>query len=392
MDVRSADRPREIQVTVGATLFASFAPLPLLLTGGLAVLMRADLDFGAGAIGLAAAVFVAASAASAVPGGKLTERVGPRRAVYASAVMTAVCMLGIASLASSWLTLAGFLALGGFANGIAQPATNAMISRGVSEGHQGTAFGVKRSSFSFGEILSGLAVPLVAVDMGWRAAWVFAAIGLAVTAMILPKSASGGTAPAYSPEKSVPPRGPLVTLAIAGGFGIGAIAAMQIYFVESGVERGLSVGTAGALLAVGGGVGVVTRLGVGLMQDSRGGDVFVATVTLLGAGAIGFLLLGLGVGFVMVVVGTALAFGAGQGWTGLYMLGVVRMNPEAPGAATGRIEAGLSTGAVIGPIGFGLLIGAGLFSTAWILGSLSLLVAGLLVLFARRAISLRAAF
>ena len=71
----------EFRVTAAATLLASFATLPLFLTGGLAVLMRADLGFGIGAIGVAGAIFVASSAASSVPGGKLTERIGPRRAL-----------------------------------------------------------------------------------------------------------------------------------------------------------------------------------------------------------------------------------------------------------------------------------------------------------------------
>lgn len=376
----------EFRVTAAATLLASFATLPLFLTGGLAVLMRADLGFGIGAIGVAGAIFVASSAASSVPGGKLTERIGPRRALYAATVMNGTCMLGIAGIARSWIVLAVLLALGGAANGITQPATNALIARGVSDGRQGVAFGIKRSSFSVGEVLAGLAVPLVAVNVGWRTAWVLASVGLALSTWAVPKSPAPGPAEANAPRRHVPRRGPLLTLAIAGGFGIGAVGAIQLYFVEAIVSKGLTVSTAGVLLATGGAVGVGTKLAVGLAQDRRGGDVFLVTAFLLGVGAVGFVVVGLGVGLVTAAIGTALAFGAGQGWTGLYMLGVVRMNPEEPGDATGRIEAGMSTGAVIGPLGFGFLVAAGSFTMAWLVGAAALVIANALVLVSRRSI------
>ena len=114
--------------------------------------------------------------------------------------------------------------------------------------------------------------------------------------------------------------------------------------------------------------------------------MFLVTVFLLGVGAVDFVVVGLGVGLVTAAIGTALAFGAGQGWTGLYMLGVVRMNPEEPGDATGRIEAGMSTGAVIGPLGFGFLVAAGSFTMAWLVGAAALVIANALVLVSRRSI------
>ena len=386
MKVRS-ERFGEIWVMASATMVASFATLPLFLTGGLAVLMREDLGFGVSAVGLAGVVFVACSAVAAIPGGRLVERIGARRAAYVAGMMLAICMLGIAGVARSWSALAAFLALGGVASGIAQPATNALIAHEVSGKRQGFAFGVRRSSFSIGEVLAGLAVPLVAVNTGWRQAWFIAAIGLAISTISVPKSTARGTVQVTRVRGRVPVRGPLWTLAIAGGFAIGAIGAIQIYFVEASVARGLSVSTAGSLLAIGGAVGVAARLVVGWLQDRRGGDVFVSTVVLLGVGATGFLVAGLGRGLPLAVLGTALAFGAGQGWTGLYMLGVVRLNPDEPGAATGRIEAGMSTGGVVGPIVFGFLVAGGSITAAWLLGAASLVVAAVMVVGARRSMA-----
>ena len=382
-----SERLGETWVTASATMVASFATLPLFLTGGLAVLIREDLDFGVSAVGFAGVVFVAFSAVAAIPGGKLVERIGVRRAIYIAGIMLAVCMLGIAGLAGSWLTLAAFLALGGTASGIAQPATNALIAHGISRKRQGLAFGVRRSSFSLGEVLAGLAVPLIAVSMGWRQAWMIAAIGLAISTLSVPKLTAHGPINLRRGRGRRPVQGPLWTLAIAGGFAIGAIGAIQIYFVEVSVARGLSISTAGSLLAIGGGVGVAARLVVGWFQDRRGGDVFASTVFLLGLGAVGFLVAGLSSGLPLAVVGTALAFGAGQGWTGLYMLGVVRLNPDDPGAATGRIEAGMSTGGVIGPIVFGFLVAGGSVTAAWLTGGASLVLAAVMVIGAKRSIA-----
>ena len=135
---------------------------------------------------------------------------------------------------------------------------------------------------------------------------------------------------------------------------------------------------------------MAARLVVGWFQDRRGGDVFIGTVFLLAVGAVGFLVAGLGRGLPLAVIGTALAFGAGQGWTGLYMLGVVRLNPDEPGAATGRIEAGMSTGGVVGPIVFGFLVAGGAITAAWLVGAASLALAAVLVIVARRSVTAEA--
>ena len=385
MKVRS-ERLGEIWVMASATMVASFATLPLFLTGGLAVLMREDLGFGVSAVGLAGVVFVACSAVAAIPGGRLVERIGARRAAYVAGIMLAICMLGIAGVARSWSALAAFLALGGVASGIAQPATNALIAHEVSGKRQGFAFGVRRSSFSIGEVLAGLAVPLVAVNTGWRQAWFIAAIGLAISTISVPKSTARGTVQVTRVRGRVPVRGPLWTLAIAGGFAIGAIGAIQIYFVEASVARGLSVSTAGSLLAIAEPSVwqrawwlVGCRIDAAAMCSSvlcscweweRPVSLWPAWVR----------------GLPLAVLGTALAFGAGQGWTGLYMLGVVRLNPDEPGAATGRIEAGMSTGAWW-PDRVWILGGWRLDHCGVLLGAASLVVAAVMVVGARRSMA-----
>ena len=50
-----------------------------------------------------------------------------------------------------------------------------------------------------------------------------------------------------------------------------------------------------------------------------------------------------------------LAFATGWAWPGLFNLAVVRVNPSAPGAATGITQTGTYLGAVVGPVLFGVV-------------------------------------
>ena len=66
------------------------------------------------------------------------------------------------------------------------------------------------------------------------------------------------------------------------------------------------------------------------------------------------------------------------------------MNREAPGAASGRIDAGMSTGAVIGPLLFGAFIASGSFAGAWLVGIASLVLAAALIAQSSRQAALTA--
>jgi len=102
-------RRSEVRAITGATTYASFAVLPLFLTGTLAIAMREDLNFGAPRVGIAAAIFTASSAIASVPGGNLTERIGVRWATRISGALAIACLGGTALFATSWWWLVTFL-------------------------------------------------------------------------------------------------------------------------------------------------------------------------------------------------------------------------------------------------------------------------------------------
>lgn len=352
------------------------AVLPTFLTSALAVQMRQDLDFGTAALGLATAAFFFAAAATSFGFGRTAERLGPVRSMQVSSLVSAVVLLAIAALAHSYAGLLAILAVGGLANGLAQPAANLYVARVVRFDRQGLAFAVKQSAIPIATILGGLAVPVLGLTVGWR--WAFVAgAGLAVTGAVLVGGAVGGRpgpASRTAPRRSPAARSALLPLSIGIGLGAAAAGALGTFYVTSGVEFGLGRGAAGVVAAVGGLVCVVVRLVMGLRADRLGGGHLRTVATMLVAGAAAFLVIASG-NVALVVLATPLAFGAGWGWPGLFNLAVVQANPDAPGAATGITQTGTYAGAMIGPLAFGWLAGWAGFSAAWCAAAVAAVVA-----------------
>ncbi|MGB3682885.1 MAG: MFS transporter, partial [Rubrobacteraceae bacterium] len=151
-----------------AVAVATAGVMPAFLTGGLAVQVREELGFGEAALGLAVALFFASSAAASVVLGRLVERVGSHRSMRVAAVGSAASLLGVAVFARSWSLLIGCLVVGGFANAIAHPATHLSLAREIPPHRQGFSFGIKQAAIPTATLLAGLAVPVVALTVGWR--------------------------------------------------------------------------------------------------------------------------------------------------------------------------------------------------------------------------------
>jgi MFS family permease len=80
-----------------------------------------------------------------------------------------------------------------------------------------------------------------------------------------------------------------------------------------------------------------------------------------------------------------LAFAIGWAWPGLLLFAVVRVGREAPGAASGVVQAGAFVGGATGPALFGLLVSTTNYQFAWRVGGGCMLLAGGLLGLARRA-------
>jgi hypothetical protein len=306
-----------------AVAVATAGVLPAFLTGGIAVQVRGELDFGAGALGLAVAAFFASSSLASAVMGRLVERIGSHRGMRLATVGSAASLLGVALFAGSWAGLVACLVLGGLANAVAHPATHLSLAREVPAGRQGFSFGIKQAAIPVATLLAGLAVPGIALTFGWR--WAFAggaALALAVTLFVPAEAAGGVHRPEQAREKDVR----TVSLVLLA-FGIGL--------------AGLNVGTAGLLLALGSAFGITVRVAFGHLADGMTGGRLRLVAAMLGLGVVGYVLLATGVSS-LLVLGTLLAFGAGWGWPGLFNFAVVLTSPRAPAAATGITQTGAS--------------------------------------------------
>src|SRR4029453_10793467 len=84
---------------------------------------------------------------------------------------------------SRWSVVA-ILTVGAAANALGQLASNSSLAQHVPARRQGLSFGVKQAAIPICTLLAGASVPIVALTLGWRWAFVLAAV-LAVAAIPL---------------------------------------------------------------------------------------------------------------------------------------------------------------------------------------------------------------
>src|ERR687893_242976 len=381
------DRPLDYRPVLLAVAVATVGVLPAFLTGGLAVQIRSEMDFGSAALGLAVAVFFVTASLASVVMGRVVEKIGAHRSMRVSATGSAAALLGVALFARSWAGLVACLVLGGLANAVAHPATHPSLAGKVPATRQGFSFGIKQAAIPAATLLAGLAVPIIAVTFGWR--WAFAG-GAALSLLlscIVPAETLGGVRKIKEARAGDVPTAPLVLLALGIGLGSAAATPLGAFIVESSVAAGLRVETAGLMLALGSAVGIVVRVTFGRLADGMGGGSLRLVAAMLGVGVVGFALLANGSGG-LIVPGTLLAFGAGWGWPGLFNFAVVKTNPTAPAADTGITQTGASGGAALGPLVFGVVVEAASYEAAWLFCGAIALVA-LVAILAGRTMILR---
>lgn len=371
-------RASALAIVVGA-----FCVLPGFLVGVLALQISRDLGVSVAGAASGVTVFFAAGALGAGALGRLSQRIGALAAMRAAALVSGVCLLAIAAFTSSLPVLFGLLAVAGLANSGAQPAINLFMAEEVARERQGLGFGLKQSAIPAAILLSGLALPALALPFGWRVAVAVCgviALGVGATAgrgrTSEPVEASGRDAgPRPSPA--------LVLLAVGGGLAAFGPNALGTYIVASSVDVGIAEGTAGLLVAVGSGLSFAARVAMGARADRRG-DYGLATVAaLLAGGSLGFLLMASHAP-VAFVAGALVAFTVGWAWPGLYNLAVVERNRITPAAATGVTQTGIYVGAAAGPVTFGVLSAEVGYPAAWAAIAASLLLAAAVITAAER--------
>jgi MFS family permease len=359
--------------------------LPQYLVASLAVSMREDFPYSDAQLGVAAGVSFAISAVVSVGSGKLVGRIGVAAAVSLAVGLVAAASLGMAVFADSAAAIIGLMVVHGLGSGIGSPTFARLIAGGVRAEKQGTAFGLLTSAPQLSAFAAGLALPLIAHPLSWRAAFVLPG---AVGAVCLLGLFRGGHLSAQAVRSESAPRRirglrSIHLIGVAAALASGAVIGMRSFLVVFAVAEGFDQGAAGLLLSALGLTAIGSRVGLGLLGDRRPGDALLRAASLMTLCAAGFVLMAIG-GHGLIIAGALLAGGLGWGWQAPLSLAVVSRYPHATGAAIGIQMSGFYTGALVGPLMIGFLAEHGSYSTAWVLCCGLALAAGAVALLVRR--------
>lgn len=369
-----------------SVLTVSVGVLPGFLPGVLAVKMADDLDLAVVGVGVVVGVFFIVSAVASPLMGRVAESLSWASSMRLSVLGTAVTLAITSVFARSAFALALISTVGGVAMALGQPATNRAIARCTVVRRQGLAYGFRHAAVPAAIALSGLALPAVALPLGWEWVFLMGALLAVATAFFIPFHPSryeveqGPQGETESIGRPTTPLFLLGVLAVAAGLGISGIGALATFLVLYLVDIGFSAAAAGALLAIGSLLGILVRLVSGWQIDRRATGGLTTVAVFLVVGAVGLALVGTGT-LPLVVIGSLIGFAFGWGWAGLFTFSVVRANPLAPAASTAITQTGRFVGAGLGPPVFGILAQGLSFRIAWAVMALVLAVAGGMVRF-----------
>lgn len=369
-----------VRVIAAATVATVMTVMPVFLFGAFVVLVREDIAVSDGQLGVVVSAFFFTSMVTAIPGGRFADSIGPQRGMTVGAVLSVASLIGIGLVAGTWWHVALLMLVGGAGSGIGMPASNLSLARQVAASRRGVAFGIKQASTPLASVVAGFAVPLLGLTVGWR--WSLIGTGVVLMVLLVVLGAGGpelrtDTKPAVSDGHRAPMPA-LVLLAATSGFAGAAATATAGFFVESAVARGFTNGTAGAVLGIGSGFGIVARIIWGWLADrrERGHLAFLSWLFFVGSG--GFVMLGVVETVPMLLLGSIVVFSAGWAWAGLVFLVATLGSPGAPATATGIVSAGGGLGGLVGPLVFGALVSTTSYTVAWSVAASWMIVAALL--------------
>lgn len=134
-------------------------------------------------VGLMIGISAGAATLSAVYLGKLGDRIGHQKVLFASTLISGLIYLPQASVTSAW-QLVVLQGLAGMALGGIIPSMAALLANYVSAGHEGAVYGLDNSINAAGRSVAPLTGGLIAQWLGLRATFLSTGVVFLVTAII----------------------------------------------------------------------------------------------------------------------------------------------------------------------------------------------------------------
>jgi MFS family permease len=348
--------------------------------------MRGDFAISNTELGFAIAVAYTTGAALSWPLGRVVDRIGPVAGIHLGVGLAAVTSLGLALLADSAAAVAGMLLFAGVASAVGSPGATILIRDQLPVHRHGLALGIQQAGAPAGALLSGLMVPGIAIPFGWRAAFgAAAALALATGLAALPfRGRRLTTSDAASVRADPNGRRQARALSLTAALGCTATGGMLVFVVAAAVHAGADDALAGAVLAAASAAALSGRIILGARRDRSGPPTLGPVPGMLALGGLGLAMAATGEPG-MILIGAVAAGGLGWSWSGLVLMAAMESNPLTPGAAAGVVLGGITLGAALGPILFGMLSDKVGFAAAWVAAAVIALAAAAVAEHARRA-------
>ncbi len=368
-----------VRLIVLSVFVVAVSTQPVFLLGAAFLDIGPEFGFGPRGLGMLTAAFFLTASVTSAPLGRVVERIGWQRAMRINLAGSSILLLAIAVAGRSTETLMPLLVAAGSFYGLANPAANQALAEEVSPRRMALVFGLKHAGIPTSTLLAGLAVPLVIVTLGWRAAYGMAAgLGVVVLLTVPPRTSrnSRGSDRQRDPRRAVPPlqRSILVWMAAASALASWAAISLAAFLVAAAVDVGFGEGTAGILLFGGSLVSIASRVSLGALSDRIGATGFGMVSTLMAAGALVFVALTFSGGIAFAVLVLA-AFATGWAWPGLMTYTVVNANRASAASSSAITQAGVFVGAGGGPVLIGWIVDRFGFDAAWLTVAVALVVA-----------------
>ena len=370
--------------TSAAAAAITMVSLPGFLVGSFAPQIKEDLNFGDTELGALLTFGYLISSIIMQTGGGISDRKGPQVIIRAGIPIAAISSLLVGTTAQTYVVLLLCIGLNRVGEGLIQPATNTLISNGIEQPRQGIAMATKQSAVPFSTALAGLAVPILGSSVGWEGTFLILA-ALAFPAWLLIPNIAVTKSGTFPSRRDMWRYRHLRIASIAGAFSAAAVVTMAGFLTTAAEEAGYSESSAGLILGIGGLIMIVARLSWGFLADRFEFDRFKAVSMLLTFGSAAFVLLAIGTK-TSILLGSLISFGIGWAWPGLLLLGVIEQHPDDPGAATATLQTSIRVGAMVAPLGFGIVVDNSGFELAWVLAFFSTLIGAILMAGASRAL------
>jgi len=337
--------------------------------------VRDTLSLNLAQLGTISLVFFLSSSAAYVPSGAVIERFGPIRVIQIAGIIHGTALIVGGAMAQTMFGMFVMMSLTGALHSALQVAVTVWIAGRIPVERQGLALGLKQSAIPLGALVAG--VSLTQIGSGaWRS--VFIATGIVIVALsavaaqpLIVKRAIARPSlkQLFKLDKS------LTMLMTAGFICTASVIPLTVYLVESLVARDWTEIAAGAVLTAGAATNLIARLTCGFLIDRDQRRAHRLLLVMIGAGAVGFLLLAIpGMPFVGIIFGAMLAYGLGWGWLGVYVFVVVRDNRDRAAAASALVHTGTSGGSAFGPFVGGFLATAYGYLPLWLACAFGMLI------------------